>query len=159
MTRTPCPVPHEQWFCIKDAGAHATNPVFRKLSVGGLKHIQGHVLLQHEVHQSVPLGLKANALFHFAILAHLMCPHLHLYRMISFLMVTGKVSTPSPLGPLFYSLASPAPQLPDNLSLKIPSAMSQSQLPITSLAPFAGLSLPLSRVVSLPLFLSLAGSS
>lgn len=132
LTRSPCPVLHEQWFCIKDAGTYAMNPVFRKLSVRGLEQIQDHVLC-HKVHQSVPLGLKGNASFHSAISAQLMCPHLHLYNMISFLMVTGKVSMPFPLGPLFYSLASLAPQLPDNLSLKILSAITQSQLPVASL--------------------------
>lgn len=110
--------------------------------------------MQHKDHQHVSLGLKANAALHLAILAHL-----HLYHIISFFTVTGKVSMPPLLDLLLYSSASATPQLPNSLSLKIPSAMSQSQLAVAHPAPFAGLSVPLSRVVSLPLFLSLARSS
>lgn len=115
--------------------------------------------VQHEDHQSVPLSLKANAPFQLAMLAQIMCLHHHLYHVIFFLMGTGEVPMSSPLGPLIYSRVSSAPPLPHNVSLKIPNAMSQSQLTVTRPAPLAGLSLPLFGVMSLPLFLSLARSS
>lgn len=118
-------------------------PCLQEVKCGGPQADRRSCAGQHGARQSVPLGLKANALFPFAILAWL-CPYIHFYRMIS-LLILRSLSHWSlhaiPSGPLFYSLA--YPHTVDRQSvLEDPQARSQSQLPVTSPAPFAGPSLP-----------------